>query len=1100
MFFFNFDDIIQTIPSLDRYPDIKTAMDENKLAIFIGAGVSRLVGCKSWNDLANELLKKCQDLHLLSFHEFEVINGYTDQKKKISIAYGLLKENFEEEFFNIFDASLISTVPKKEKTIYDSINLLGDIFVTTNADECFDSKFIENDIVYDFKTTATVEPHKLYHIHGSKKVRASLVFTAEQYLKRYNNRDINNQEIHFQEFLCDLFSKYTVLFIGYGLTEFELLDYLTLKAKTIDNKKKHYALMPYYSFENSIMKHDRLYYNSLNIEIIPYAKDDNGYNQLIEIVNDWTNKSNYLNLIDTELEDIFTKADLDEKDIQRIVEIILRDDSLLNSFIKLCNKKPEFTPKLIEVIYANNFFNPQNNCDYWQILEFLKIYVKYCNDSGETKGLDTFEKILLENLTPVEKRIKNPRSDNTFMEIIFNLDENYIREEYIRFIEDSFNTVDTFLSSYTLAFSGIPKILTYKNLDFVKRIINVLFSYHLVNTNFPYIFSKSDVSFLKNSVIKNLDKMKVVLKDDLLNIVFNILCSIPKEYRLIVPKNYGGKEPIFEDYYVQTLFNLVLFLIKDSPNVNQSLNKMQSVSKDLASKIELTLQQTEIQYTRSHEDISDYNIPTQSEDEIKSMTSSDILKIIKNNKNSGLMERSQSNSLIHDWFENYAEICSKTLDAFIDVEPYFLNSFFSALNTLIRKKDENRLSNIQDIFDFANKILPEILKLQDEENEIGRDSSFVIRNICSFISDYIKVCMQKIEFAVFLQMKNIVILIYKNLTDKRLTASNVYTYNSDLLNSRSGNCFDALFYLYAFTKEKLKKDDTEINDILTTECQYPTSSTFITMLGKNIAYFFYYEKQWCSDILLSIMEKDVNIQKAFWSGYFYSPYNTSKDLFDFLIEKRLYYKLFSLGITDSEHYQKMADICTSAYLQGFDDITNEKSILKLYLDSKDLKFIDALINSFILRKKAIDTKYEDKIVSIWGTIVGILKTLSDNQEITNIKIQLLQFVEVVSKIDQEILELIDFSTIEISYYRVDHFFVSALLNIYSNDDSSKENIETIILNFTNTGTFFSDYDNKFSELFKLIMGNNKEVALQIANIYKRHNESKYLNILSGRQK
>ena len=78
--------------------------------------------------------------------------------------------------------------------------------------------------------------------------------------------------------------------------------------------------------------------------------------------------------------------------------------------------------------------------------------------------------------------------------------------------------------------------------------------------------------------------------------------------------------------------------------------------------------------------------------------------------------------------------------------------------------------------------------------------------------------------------------------------------------------------------------------------------------------------------------------------------------------------------------------------------------------------------------------------------------------------------------------------------------LSALLNIYSNDASSKENIETIILNFTNTGTFFSDYDNKFSELFKLIMGNNKEVALQIANIYKRHNESKYLNILSGRQK
>ena len=70
MFFFNFDDIIQPIPSLDRYPDIKTAMDENKLAIFIGAGVSRLVGCKSWNDLANELLKKCHNIYILNFHQF----------------------------------------------------------------------------------------------------------------------------------------------------------------------------------------------------------------------------------------------------------------------------------------------------------------------------------------------------------------------------------------------------------------------------------------------------------------------------------------------------------------------------------------------------------------------------------------------------------------------------------------------------------------------------------------------------------------------------------------------------------------------------------------------------------------------------------------------------------------------------------------------------------------------------------------------------------------------------------------------------------------------------------------------------------------------
>ncbi len=378
----NFQEI-QEIPSLDTLPGIKAAMDENKLAIFIGAGVSRLVGCKSWNDLAYELLKRCLELRLLDYHEFEVINAYTDQKKKISIAYELLKKNNEEEFFKIFDDSLKPNISKEEKNIYDYINLLGNIFVTTNADDCFDSKFIENDIVYDFKATARVEPYKLYHIHGSKKDRLSLVFTAEQYLMRYNDRDFNNQELHFQDFLSDLFSKYTVLFMGYGLAEFELLDYLTLKARSYKSQKKHYALMPYYSFEKRIMEHDRLYYNSLNIEIIPYAKDVNGYKQLIEIVNDWTNKSSFLNLVDTELEGIFNKAKLDRNDIKRIVEIISRDDSLLNSFLNLCNRKPEFTPILIKSLYENRFFNSNKNCDYWPILNFLKVYITYITKNNK---------------------------------------------------------------------------------------------------------------------------------------------------------------------------------------------------------------------------------------------------------------------------------------------------------------------------------------------------------------------------------------------------------------------------------------------------------------------------------------------------------------------------------------------------------------------------------------------------------------------------------------------------------------------------------------------------------------------------------------------
>ena len=86
------------------------------------------------------------------------------------------------------------------------------------------------------------------------------------------------------------------------MSEFELLDYLTLKAKSDKSIKQHYALMPYYSYERKISEYDQLYFNSLNIKIIPYAKDTNGYNQLENIIEKWRNTSDFLNITNLKLE------------------------------------------------------------------------------------------------------------------------------------------------------------------------------------------------------------------------------------------------------------------------------------------------------------------------------------------------------------------------------------------------------------------------------------------------------------------------------------------------------------------------------------------------------------------------------------------------------------------------------------------------------------------------------------------------------------------------------------------------------------------------------------------------------------------------------
>ena len=43
------DNLILPIPVIP--PEIKNAVDTKTLAVFVGAGVSRLIGCKGWDDL-----------------------------------------------------------------------------------------------------------------------------------------------------------------------------------------------------------------------------------------------------------------------------------------------------------------------------------------------------------------------------------------------------------------------------------------------------------------------------------------------------------------------------------------------------------------------------------------------------------------------------------------------------------------------------------------------------------------------------------------------------------------------------------------------------------------------------------------------------------------------------------------------------------------------------------------------------------------------------------------------------------------------------------------------------------------------------------------
>ena len=116
-----------------------------------------------------------------------------------------------------------------------------------------------------------------------------MILTTPHYVQHYAN-DRKSQENIVLTFLEDLFRDKTVLFIGYGLAELEILEYLIVKTRTKDKglQLRHFLLQGFYSHERELMVSMRTYYRECGIELVPFLKDQGGWEQLINVLESWS--------------------------------------------------------------------------------------------------------------------------------------------------------------------------------------------------------------------------------------------------------------------------------------------------------------------------------------------------------------------------------------------------------------------------------------------------------------------------------------------------------------------------------------------------------------------------------------------------------------------------------------------------------------------------------------------------------------------------------------------------------------------------------------------------------------------------------------------
>jgi hypothetical protein len=309
------------IPLLPQIPPrLRLAAKQGIIVPFVGAGVSQLCGCPGWDEFANAALKSFLKPGMLDHGQFDQLLRLPP-RVKVSVAVGLERQ-YKQSI--AFDQILHVHDPAKRKIgerVYGHLGGLARTFVTTNYDDWLDTPVAGAPTVTtggnisvtavppltkraaffrleDFKALSLSAPDNVFHIHGSARDRDSMLLTTSDYLERYASHQMRASRLlenPYLEFLGHLFGTKSVMFIGYGLSELEILEYVIQKSLGVrraaavgtgpSEEPRHHIVQGFFSHERPIMLSMREYFlQEFNVELLPFSKDENGWEQLIDVL------------------------------------------------------------------------------------------------------------------------------------------------------------------------------------------------------------------------------------------------------------------------------------------------------------------------------------------------------------------------------------------------------------------------------------------------------------------------------------------------------------------------------------------------------------------------------------------------------------------------------------------------------------------------------------------------------------------------------------------------------------------------------------------------------------------------------------------------
>lgn len=279
-------DLRETVPLPEQ---VTQAGLNGDLILFVGAGVSRLVGLPSWSELAAYVLEDLRKAGFLNYSEIEQLKNQ-EPKKLLSIARLIAEENGTK-----LDITKHLSGKSEGHSIYKTINDIGCSCVTTNYDELLAPRYMQamdgsqtpvtpHRVAEREKFFARLldEPGTVVHLHGCITKPQTMIVTTKDYLEHYDHENVQN-------FLGELFARKTVVFLGYGLEEAEILEHILRRGRVSQTQElKRFAIQGFFRSQQPLYEKLHNYYEkSFGVQLLGFIRDHEDYVGLENTVKAW---------------------------------------------------------------------------------------------------------------------------------------------------------------------------------------------------------------------------------------------------------------------------------------------------------------------------------------------------------------------------------------------------------------------------------------------------------------------------------------------------------------------------------------------------------------------------------------------------------------------------------------------------------------------------------------------------------------------------------------------------------------------------------------------------------------------------------------------